>query len=100
MMPTTRAVYACVKGLTAGVTGARGYVLVAGVTVALFGVAVWPASWHLGVTRAAEPSGAESPAPLVAQGAKLFAMDFTPERGLGPLFNADFRGAQFYNNLR
>jgi hypothetical protein len=57
MMPTTRAVYACVKGLTAGVTGARGYILVAGITVALLGVAVWLAAWRLGVTRAAEPPG-------------------------------------------
>ena len=87
MMPTTRAVYARVKGLTASVTGARGYILVAGITVALLGVAVWLAAWRLGVTRAAELPGAESSAPPVAKGAKLFAMDFTPARGLGPLFN-------------
>ena len=63
---------------TVRVLGSSVHILAVGVTVALLG---------LTATRAAGPSGAESSAPLVAQGERLFALDFTPERGLGPLFN-------------
>jgi hypothetical protein len=75
MMTTVRALGSCVKTLAVGVT------------VALLGLTVWPVTGRLGVTRAAGLPGAESDAHLVAQGERLFALDFTPERGLGPLFN-------------
>jgi hypothetical protein len=55
--------------------------------VQILAVGVAVALLSLTVTRAAGPAGAESSAPLVAQGKRLFAIDFTPERGLGPLFN-------------
>ena len=54
------------------------YIRAVGVAVALL---------SLTVTRAAGLAGVESSAPLVGQGERLFALDFTPERGLGPLFN-------------
>jgi hypothetical protein len=75
MMTTVRALGSCVKTLAVGVT------------VALLGLTVWPVTGRLGVTRAAGLPGAESDTHLVAQGERLFALDFTPERGLGPLFN-------------
>jgi CxxC motif-containing protein (DUF1111 family) len=62
--------------------------LAVGVTMALLGLMVWPASGRLGVTRAADLPDAAGDASLVAQGERLFALDFTPARGLGPLFNA------------
>jgi hypothetical protein len=61
--------------------------LAVGVTVALLGLTVRSIAGRPEVTRAASPSGAARDAYLVAQGERLFALDFTPERGLGPLFN-------------
>ena len=55
--------------------------------VQILAVGVAVALLSLTVTRTTAPAGAESSAPLVAQGERLFALDLTPERGLGPLFN-------------
>jgi CxxC motif-containing protein (DUF1111 family) len=52
--------------------------LAVGVTVGLL---------SLTVAHAAGPPDTERDAYLIAQGERLFALDFTPERGLGPLCN-------------
>src|SRR5262245_46867511 len=75
MMSTVRALRSCVTTLAVGVS------------LAVLGLMVWPAVGRLTVTHDAELPGAESDAHLVAEVERLFALDFTPERGLGPLFN-------------
>ena len=64
------------------------YALSLGGTLALLAVAVAAASLLQEATRAASPPASGSPEYLVARGAALFATNFLPTDGLGPLFNA------------
>ena len=59
-----------------------------GGTLALLAVAILATAVWQGAARAVSPPALESPESLVARGAVLFAIDFLPLGGLGPLFNA------------